>query len=50
MPNKKQEPTEREKLIEQLRAQIERAEQRGHFDTAHHDMLKQILSEDQNNG
>ena len=41
-PTKPQEQTEREKLIEQLRAQVEQAERRGHFDTAHHDMLKQL--------
>jgi len=42
MPSKQTEPTEREKLIAQLREQITNAERRGHFDTAHHDMLKQL--------
>ena len=44
MPNKKPEPelTEREKLIIQLREQAKNAERRGHYDTAHHDMLKSL--------
>jgi len=40
------EPTEREKLIEKIRAQVEQAERRGHFDTAHHDTLKQLLEKE----
>ena len=41
MPNK----TEKEKLIEQLKEQIAKAEAKGLFDTAHHDMLKQLMGE-----
>jgi hypothetical protein len=48
MPNKEpvKAKTEREQLIEQLRAQVETAERRGHYDTAHHEMLKQLLSKE----
>ena len=38
----KKEKTEREKLIEALREQVAKAEAKGLFDTAHHDMLKQM--------
>ncbi len=41
MPNKKPDSTERGKLI----TQVENAERRGHYDTAHHDMLKTLLEE-----
>lgn len=33
-----------QKLIEQLRAQAKHAEERGNFDSAHHQMLKRILA------
>ena len=46
MPNKPIEKTEREKLIEQLEAQVKKAEERGHFDTAHHQMLAQTKQAD----
>ena len=39
----KKEKTEREKLIEAVREQVAKAESKGHFDTAHHEVLKQLL-------
>lgn len=42
----KKEKTEKEKRIEALREQVAKAESRGQFDTAHHDMLKRELSEE----
>ena len=48
MPNKTvPQKTERERLIEQLAEQVKKAEERGHFDTAHHQMLAQLTSEPQ---
>lgn len=37
-----QNKTEQEKLIEALRQQVAKAESKGLFDTAHHDMLKKM--------
>lgn len=42
-PIKPKESSEREQLIERLRAQVADAEERGQFDTCHHQMLKQQL-------
>lgn len=39
-----QNKNEQDKLIEALKQQVEKAESKGLFDTAHHDMLKQLLS------
>jgi hypothetical protein len=33
---------ERKELIEELRVQVEKSERRGHFDTAHHQMLREL--------
>jgi hypothetical protein len=44
MPSKAKEApelTERQKLIEQLKRQVQDAEERGQFDTCHHAMLAQ---------
>ena len=38
------EKTEREKQIEAVRMQVEKAESKGQYDTAHHAVLKQLLS------
>lgn len=46
LPLQNKEMTEREKLIANLKAEIEVQERRGHFDTPHHDMLKQLLQAD----
>ena len=49
----KKEKTEKEKLIEALKEQIAKAESKGLFDTAHHDMLRQMTEkpqEKQDNG
>lgn len=43
--NKPKEKTEKEKEIEQLEAQVARAESRGQTDTAHHTMLKRLKGE-----
>lgn len=40
---KKQEPKESEQ-VKALREQVAKAESKGLFDTAHHEMLKQILA------
>lgn len=40
-----QNKTEKEKRIEALREQVTKAESKGLFDTAHHDMLKRELGE-----
>lgn len=41
---KKQEPIKESEQVKALREQIAKAESKGLFDTAHHDMLKQILA------
>jgi hypothetical protein len=41
MPSK--EKSEKEKLIEALREQVKKAESKNLFDTAHHQMLEQLL-------
>lgn len=38
-------PNDNEKLIERLREQVKRAEERGQFDTCHHTMLANLLSQ-----
>ncbi len=42
-PIQNKEKTEKEKLIEALQAQIKKAESKGQFNTAHHQMLEQIM-------
>lgn len=42
MPNK--EKTEKEKQIEALREQVAKAESKGQFKTAHHEMLARLLA------
>lgn len=42
-PNKK--PSERDALICELEEQVKHAEEHGQFDTAHHQMLRQLKGE-----
>lgn len=39
------EKTEQEKEIERLEQQIKRAEEKGNFDTCHHEMLRRLKGE-----
>ena len=40
---KKQEPIKESEQVKALREQVAKAESKGLFDTAHHQMLKQLL-------